>query len=107
MADACVFLMENTDFKDVNPSKLGSSTTNEIRNTHINIGTGKEVSIRELANLIREKVGFSGELEFNTSKPDGTMRKLTDPSKLHKLGWHHQIEIGEGIEKLFDWYLKK
>jgi GDP-L-fucose synthase len=107
MADACVFLMENVDFKDVTPSKSGQSATIEIRNTHINIGTGEEVSIRELANLIREKVGFSGELDFNTSKPDGTMRKLTDPSKLHKLGWHHQIEIGEGIKKLFDWYLKK
>jgi len=107
MADACVFLMENVDFKDVTPSKSEQSATIEIRNTHINIGTGKEVSIRQLANLIREKVGFSGELDFNTSKPDGTMRKLTDPSKLHKLGWHHQIEIGEGIEKLFDWYLKK
>jgi len=107
MADACVFLMENIDFQDVNHASSGLSATNEIRNTHINIGTGKEVSIRELANLIREKVGFSGELDFNTSKPDGTMRKLTDPSKLHKLGWHHQIEIGEGIEKLFDWYLKK
>ena len=78
---------------------------NEVRNTHINIGTGIEISIRDLAYLIREKVGFKGELIFNTSKPDGTMRKLTDPSKLHALGWHHQIEIEEGIEKLLQWYL--
>jgi len=106
MADACVFLMENVDFKDVDPRHASQSGTPEVRNTHINIGTGKEVSIRELAELIKEKVGFSGELVFNTSKPDGTMRKLTDPSKLHSLGWHHQIEISEGIEKLYQWYLE-
>lgn len=106
MADACVFLMEHIDFKDVDPRHAGQSGAPEVRNTHINIGTGKEVSIRELATLIKEKVGFSGELAFNTSKPDGTLRKLTDPSKLHSLGWHHQIEIGEGIEKLYQWYLE-
>jgi len=78
----------------------------EIRNQHINIGTGKEIYIKDLAYLIKEKIGFRGELVFNTSKPDGTMRKLTDPSKIHSLGWHHKIEIGEGIEKLYSWYLK-
>jgi len=77
----------------------------EVRNTHINIGTGNEISIRDLAYLIKEKLGFKGELIFNTSKPDGTLRKLTDVSKLHQLGWKHQIEIGEGIEKLLQWYL--
>ncbi len=101
MADACVYLMEHVDFVDL----IGPST--EVRNTHINIGTGKEISIKDLAYLIKEKVGFRGELVFNTSKPDGTMRKLTDPSKLHALGWHHKIEIDEGIEKLHRWYLKK
>jgi len=108
MADACIFLMERVDFKDVNPCnplKSAKSVACEVRNTHINIGTGIELSIRDLANLIRGKVGFNGELIFNASKPDGTMRKLTDPSKLHKLGWHHQIEIGEGVERLFKWYL--
>ncbi len=108
MADACVFLMENVDFQDVNPrnqSESAQSSTLEVRNTHINIGTGKEISIRELAELIKQKVGFKGELAFNTTKPDGTMRKLTDPSKLHDLGWHHQIEIEEGVKKLYDWYL--
>jgi GDP-L-fucose synthase len=112
MADACVFLMENINFKDVdprnnprNPSESVPSATNEVRNTHINIGTGKEISIRDLAYLIKEKIGFKGELEFNTSKPDGTMRKLTNPSKLHALGWHHKIEIDEGIERLYEWYL--
>ena len=105
MADACVFLMENIDFKDAIQNY--SSSTREIRNTHINIGTGKEISIHDLAFLIREKLGFNGDLEFNTSKPDGTMRKLTNPDKLHSLGWHHQIEIEEGIEKLYHWYLSR
>jgi len=108
MADACIFLMENVNFIDVNPpnpSKSVQSVAGEIRNSHINIGTGKEISIHDLAFLIKEKIGFAGELVFNTSKPDGTMRKLTNPSKLHDLGWHHQIEIGEGIEKLYLWYL--
>ena len=101
MADACVYLMENIDFVNL----IGPWP--EVRNTHINIGTGKEISIKDLAFLIKEKVGFRGELVFNTSKPDGTMRKLTDPSKIHALGWHHKIEIAEGIEKLYSWYLKK
>jgi len=103
MADACVFLMENIDFKDA--IQNNSSSNGEIRNTHINIGTGKEISIRDLAFLIKGKLGFKGNLEFNTSKPDGTMRKLTNPNKLHSLGWHHQIEIEEGINKLYQWYL--
>ncbi len=119
MADACVFLMENIDFKDtVSTSSTtgkkpfpepveGKSVSREIRNTHINIGTGKEISIHDLAFLIREKLGFKGDLAFNTSKPDGTMRKLTNPDKLHALGWHHQIEIEEGIEKLYDWYFSR
>ena len=104
MADACVFLMENVDFKDTIHDN--STATSEIRNTHINIGTGKEISIHNLAHLIKSKVGFNGELVFNATKPDGTMRKLTDPSKLHSLGWHHQIEIEEGIDRLYEWYLK-
>ena len=110
MADACIYLMEHVDLKDVDPrnqTKSAESVTAEVRNTHINIGTGKEVSIHDLAFLIKDKIGFFGELVFNTSKPDGTLRKLTNPSKLHALGWHHQIEIEEGIVKLYDWYLKK
>lgn len=101
MADASVYIMEKVDFADVRPEGK------EVRNTHINIGTGKELSIKEVATLIREKVGFGGELTFNASKPDGTMRKLTDVSKLHALGWHHQIEIAEGVELLYHWYLNK
>lgn len=103
MADACVFVMENVNFKDVS-NKGFINQTPEIRNTHINIGTGKEISIFNLASLIKEKIGFQGELKFNSAKPDGTMRKLTDPSKIHSLGWHHKIEIEEGVERLYNWY---
>jgi GDP-L-fucose synthase len=99
MADACVYVMEKVDFKDTHAGEK------EVRNTHINIGTGKEVSIKELAETIKQKVGFKGELFYNTDKPDGTLRKLTDPSKIHDLGWHHQIDIEEGIEKMYGWYI--
>ena len=109
MADACVYLMEHVNFDElirINSSSIRkNSHSNEIRNEHINIGTGKEISIHDLAYLIKKTIDFKGELVFNTSKPDGTLRKLTDPSKLHALGWHHQIEIEEGIEKLYKWYL--
>lgn len=101
MADACVFVMERVNFEDLKPKN-----TNEIRNCHINIGTGKEISIKDLAYLIAKKIGFNGDIVFNTQKPDGTMRKLTDPSKLNALGWHHKIDIDEGIDKIYDWYLK-
>ena len=101
MADASVYIMEHIDFPDVRPEG------NEVRNTHINIGTGKELSIKEVATLIQEKIGFDGELVFDASKPDGTLRKLTDVSKLHALGWHHKIEIAEGVELLYNWYLDK
>ena len=101
MADASVFVMEHVDFKDT--YKEGSK---DIRNCHINIGTGKEITIRQLAEQIVETVGYQGKLTFDSSKPDGTMRKLTDPSKLHSLGWHHKIEIEEGVRRMYEWYLK-
>ena len=100
MADATVFIMEKVDFKDTYPQG-----TKEIRNCHINIGTGKEITIAELAHLIKQTIGFEGEIRFDASKPDGTMRKLTDVSKLHALGWHHRIEIEEGVRRLYAWYL--
>lgn len=100
MADATVFIMEQVDFKDTYPQG-----TKEIRNCHINIGTGKEISIAGLAHLIRQTIGFKGEIRFDASKPDGTMRKLTDVTKLHALGWHHQVEIEEGVQRLYAWYL--
>jgi len=100
LADACVFVMENVNFSD-----LADFSQKEIRNTHINIGTGKEISIKNLAYLIKEKIGFKGNLVFNTAKPDGTLRKLTDVTKLHALGWHHKIEIEEGVERMYKWYV--
>ncbi|PHR89037.1 MAG: GDP-fucose synthetase [Leeuwenhoekiella sp.] len=107
MADACVFIMENRDFSDVTPSAVEGQHTNtgEIRNTHINIGTGKDISIKELAQLIKAIIGFEGELFFNTEKPDGTMKKLTDVSKLSGLGWKAQMGLVTGIEKLYTWYI--
>jgi GDP-L-fucose synthase len=102
MADACIFLMERHDFSDTYPSG-----TVEVRNTHINIGTGEDLSIAELAEVVRRTVGFGGRLEFNTGKPDGTLRKLTDVSKLHVLGWRHTVGLEEGIARLYDWYRTK
>ncbi|OEK06080.1 GDP-fucose synthetase [Flavivirga aquatica] len=100
MAEACVFIMENRNFKDTY-----SESQKEIINTHINIGSGKDISIKDLAENIKDIIGFKGDLVFNTEKPDGTMRKLTDVSKLNNLGWNHKVEINEGIKKLYKWYL--
>ncbi len=128
MADASVHVLLNVDFKDIIGIEKYSSvhygvaadgvvdrnhstgrggyipSLGEIRNCHINVGTGKELTIRELSELVVKAVGFEGEVEFDASKPDGTMRKLIDVSKLHSLGWKHKVEIEEGVEKLFDWY---
>lgn len=101
MADACVFVMEHVNFEDL------KGNNQQVRNCHINIGTGKELSIKELAYLIAEKTGFKGDIVFNTSKPDGTLRKLTDPSKLHSLGWTHKVELEDGVKQMYDWYLGK
>ena len=102
MADACVFLMEQRDFTD-----CYSNDNKEIRNTHINIGTGIDISIKDLSLLIKQKVNFKGNLYFNTDKPDGTLKKLTDPSKLHGLGWKHTISLETGVQKVYSWYLGK
>jgi len=115
MADACVYLMESVDFKDILQEQFSINTTcdittyttKEIRNTHINIGTGEDISIKELAYLIKDIIGYNGKFYFNTSKPDGTMRKVTDVSKLHALGWKHKIELEDGIKKVFEWYKKE
>ena len=87
MADACVFLLENYDGEE-----------------HVNIGTGKEVSIKELAETVREAVGYTGDIVWNTDMPDGTPRKLTDVSKLHGLGWKHQVELKEGVQLAYKWF---
>ena len=89
MADACVFLMENYDGEQ-----------------HVNIGTGEEVSIRELAETVKEVVGFEGELVFNTDMPDGTPRKLTTVDKLHGLGWKHKVSLDKGIRLAYNWFLE-
>lgn len=99
MADASVFILEKVDFADL------KGANPEVRNCHINIGTGKEISIGGAAQLIAQRVGYKGEIRFNADKPDGTMRKLTDVSKLNALGWRHQIEIQEGIDKMYSWYI--
>ena len=99
MADACVYLMELRDFKDTYPDKA-----KEIRNTHINIGTGVDISIKGLAELIKEEIGYEGSLNFNTDKPDGTMKKLTDVSKLNGLGWKHKVDLSLGVEQAYTWY---
>lgn len=101
MADASVHVLLNVDFKDTY-----APDSKEIRNCHINVGTGKELSIKETAEKIIAEIGFKGELRWDASKPDGTLRKLTDVTKLHNLGWHHKIEIDEGIHRLYEWYLK-
>lgn len=99
MANACIHIMQNVNFSDL----ISSS---EIRNTHINIGTGEEISISDLAQLIAEIVGYKGEFHFDSTKPDGTMRKLTDVSKLHSLGYKHTVSLREGIDRLHKWYLE-
>ena len=128
MADASVHVLLNVNFSDIigiekySSVHFGATTDGavdrnhsagrggyipslgEIRNCHINVGTGKELTIRELSELVVKAVGFEGTVEFDASKPDGTMRKLIDVTKLHSLGWTHSVEIEQGVQKLFDWY---
>ena len=100
MADASVYCLEHIDFDDVRGSDA------EVRNCHINIGSGKEITIKQLAELVKLTVGYEGSIEWDATKPDGTLRKLTDVSKLHHLGWRHRMEIEDGVPALYDWYLK-
>ena len=128
MADASVHVLLNVNFSDIIGIEKYSSVhygasvdgtvdrnhsagrggaipkLGEIRNCHINVGTGKELTIRQLSELVVKAVGFEGTVEFDATKPDGTMRKLIDVSKLHSLGWTHRVEIEDGVQKLFDWY---
>ena len=128
MADASVHILLNVNFSDIIGIEKYSSvhfgnkadgvvdrnhstgrggaipSLGEIRNCHINVGTGKELSIKELATIVVNTVGFDGEVLFDSNKPDGTMRKLIDVSKLHSLGWYHKVEIDEGVKMLFEWY---
>jgi GDP-L-fucose synthase len=98
MADACIHIMNSVDFEDL------SKDMDDIRNTHINIGTGKDCTIKELAHMVKDAVGFNGEIVFDTTKPDGTPRKLLSVDKLHSLGWEHKIELAEGIKMAVSWY---
>ena len=100
MADASVYCLEHIDFQDV----LGEG--DEVRNCHINIGSGKEVTIKQLAELVKKTVGYRGVIEWDTTKPDGTLRNLTDVSKLHALGWRHTMELEDGVPALYRWYLE-
>jgi GDP-L-fucose synthase len=128
MADASVHVLLNVNFSDIIGIEKYSSVhygasvdgavdrnhsvgrggaipkLGEIRNCHINVGTGKELTIRELSKLVVKAVDFKGTVEFDTSKPDGTPRKLIDVEKLHSLGWTHKVEIEDGVKKLFEWY---
>lgn len=99
MAAACVFIMNNVNFSDL------TKDMKEIKNTHINIGTGTDVTIKELATMIKEKIGFEGQIAFDATKPDGTMRKLMSSAKLNQLGWTHSIELKDGIARVIDTYL--
>jgi GDP-L-fucose synthase len=99
MADACLHIMENVDFKDL------KSNQDDIKNTHINIGTGEDISIKDLAYLIKKIIGFTGDFAFNSDKPNGTMKKVTDVSKIHQLGWKHKVELEEGIQKVCKNYI--
>ncbi|MGI6243430.1 MAG: GDP-L-fucose synthase family protein [Prevotella sp.] len=128
MADASVHVLLNVDFKDIigiekyssvfygvktdgvvdrnNSEGRGGAipSLGEIRNCHINVGTGKELTIKALSDLVVKTVGFGGEVAWDATKPNGTPRKLIDVTKLHKLGWTHRVEIEQGVQKLYDWY---
>ena len=128
MADASVHVLLNVDFSDIigiekyssvfygaktdgevnrnNSEGRGGAipSLGEIRNCHINVGTGKELTIKALAELVKKTVGFEGEIVWDSTKPNGTPRKLIDVTKLHNLGWHHKVEIEDGVEKLYEWY---
>jgi GDP-L-fucose synthase len=98
MADASVYCLEHINFSDV------KGTNPEVRNCHINIGSGKEITIAQLAQLVKKTIDYKGNVEWDSTKPDGTVRKLTDVSKLHRLGWHHRMEITDGVPALYNWY---
>ena len=109
MAEVCIYVMENVDFSDLktintSPSALSPSPSANVKNTHINIGTGKDLTIKDLANMIKGIVGFSGELNWDSSKPDGTSRKLLDVSKINGLGWKEKYDLPDGLAKIYDNY---
>ena len=128
MADASVHVLLNVDFKDIIGIEKYSSVfygvkadgevdrnnsdgrggaipkLGEIRNCHINVGTGKELTIKDLSTLVAKVADFTGSIVWDETKPDGTPRKLINVDKLHSLGWKHKVEIEEGVKKLYNWY---
>ena len=108
MADACVFLMERVDIQDIlrlNPQPSILNAQHLVPSTHfLNIGTGEDITIKDLAYLIKDITGFRGEFYFNTNKPDGTMRKVTDTAKINRLGWNYSMTLEEGIKSIYQWY---
>jgi GDP-L-fucose synthase len=101
MADACIFVMQNINFPDL----IKDSPTTEIRNTHINIGSGQDISIKDLADMISSLIGFFGEIMFDNSKPDGTMKKLQNVNKLTQLGWRYKTTLRDGIKQVIENYI--
>ncbi|HEG0497246.1 TPA: GDP-L-fucose synthase [Campylobacter jejuni] len=101
LADAAIYVMENVNFSDL------YNKDEKIKNTHINIGTGVDYSIAEVTQMVKQIVGFKGKLIFNPNRPDSTMDRLMDCSKIHSLGWRHKIELEDGIKMMYDWYLNK
>jgi GDP-L-fucose synthase len=99
MAKACIYVMQEVNFNDV------SDGLKEVRNTHLNIGTGEDIAIKELATLIKNTVDYKGELIWDATKPDGTPRKLTNVSKLHDLGWKHEVNLEKGVDMMYEAYL--
>jgi GDP-L-fucose synthase len=107
MAEACVYVMENIDVKDITAIHKSGRSDPEYHAPHfLNIGTGEEISIKDLANKVKDLTGFTGEVVFDSSKPDGTMRKATDTSALKGLGYRHKISLDEGLAETYRQYLK-
>ena len=100
LAEAAVLLMEKASFSDL------SKGMNEVRNTHVNIGSGEDISIYDLAFIIKDIVGYDGDIVWDTSKPDGTPRKLLDISKIKSFGWKPRTKLTDGIEHVYRWYVK-
>ena len=108
MAEACIFLMENVDIQDIINIHTGADKGKDYHPPHfLNIGTGEELSIRELANKVKSVTGFAGEIDFDHTKPDGTMRKVTDITALRNLGYKHRIDLESGLKKMYEDYLTR
>jgi GDP-L-fucose synthase len=100
MAEASVYVMNHVDFSNL------SDGMSEIKNTQINVGTGNDVTIKDFAYMIKEAIEYEGKVEFDHTKPDGTMRKLLDVTRLNNLGWHSKINLDSGLKDTLKWYLE-